>query len=247
MVDLSRPVAPGRGARRAFFDGALAASPFVLVGVPFATVFGAVATESGLDLIETMAVTSIVVAGASQFALVELLTQGAPALVALLAALAVNLRLAMYSASLAPYLGEVPLRRRAVMAFFLIDQVYALSIRRYADRPRIPAGERVGYFLGAAAPMYVMWYAFSYVGAVAGSRIPPEWSLDFAPAVTFISLIGPMLRGWANVSAALVAVAASLALAWVPWSLGLILAAVAGMATGVAVETALKRMREGRA
>ena len=83
----------------------------------------------------------------------------------------------------------------------------------------------------------------SYVGAVAGSRIPPEWSLDFAPAVTFIALVGPMLRGWANIAAAFVAVTAALALAWAPWSLGLLAAAGLGMGTGVAVETALARRR----
>ena len=242
MSDSAAPLRP-RGAGRAFRDGALTGLPFVMVGAPFALVFGAVAAEAGLDLLALMAVTSIVVAGASQFALVELLADGAPALVALTAALAVNLRLAMYSASLAPHLGAAPLRQRALAAFFLIDQVYALSLRRYIRPPELTVAEKMGYFFGAAAPMYVMWYLGSYVGAVAGSRIPPEWSLDFAPAVTFIALVGPMLRGWANIAAAFVAVAAALALAWAPWSLGLLVAAGLGMGTGVAVESALARRR----
>src|SRR6056297_2247520 len=104
------------------------AAPFVLVVIPFATVFGVVATEAGLNVLETLTFSIVVIAGAAQFAALELLRTEAPTLIVVLSALTVNLRHAMYSASLTPYLGEATLGQRALAAYVLVDQTYALSI-----------------------------------------------------------------------------------------------------------------------
>ena len=233
--------APRRPALRAFAEGGALAVPFMLVGGPFGLLFGVVATEAGLPILETMALSIIVIAGASQFALVELLNEGAPALIALTAAFAVNLRMLMYSASIAPHLAEAPLRTRLWMAYFLVDQVYAAAILRFRDKPEESLAARCGFWLGVGAPMFLVWYAATYVGAAMGEAIPEGWSLDFAPAITFIAIAAPMLRGAANLVAAGVAIAAALALAGLPWSLGLPFAALAGMLAGAATEKALER------
>ncbi|MGM0585208.1 MAG: AzlC family ABC transporter permease [Pseudomonadota bacterium] len=231
---------------RAFRDGALGALPFIVVAVPFGMLFGVVATEAGLNLLETMVMTSFVIAGASQFAFVELLNQGAPALVALAAALAVNLRMAMYSASLAPHLGGASGRVRLLMAYMLVDQTYGLAIRRFTDRPRMALSEKVAYFIGAAVPVMPCWIGATFAGAVAGGAIPDSLSIDFAPPATFIAIFAPMLRGAANWAAALVAIAFALLLDGLPWSLGLLAAAALGMATGALVEIRLARLRAAR-
>ena len=93
-------------------DGA----PFILVIVPFSLLFGVVATEAGLNVLETMSFSVLVIAGAAQFTALQLLTDGAPTLIALVSALAVNLRMAMYSASLTPWIGEATLGQRAAGA-----------------------------------------------------------------------------------------------------------------------------------
>jgi len=235
------PARARRGARRAFRDGAAISFSFMLVGAPFGLLFGAVATEAGLPIAETMALSIVVMAGAAQFALVELLADGAPALIALMAAFAVNLRMLMYSASIAPHLAEARLRTRLWMAYFLVDQVYAASIHRFTERPNLPLREKTAFWLGVGGPMFVVWYGATYAGAVVGARIPEGWSLDFAPAITFIAICAPMLRTLPSLVAAGVAVAAALALAWLPWSLGLPFAALAGMAAGAGAEIALAR------
>ena len=178
------PARARRGARRAFRDGAAISFSFMLVGAPFGLLFGAVATEAGLPIAETMALSVVVMAGAAQFALVELLADGAPALIALMAAFAVNLRMLMYSASIAPHLSEARLRTRLWMAYFLVDQVYAASIHRFTERPNLPLREKTAFWLGVGGPMFVVWYGATYAGAVVGARIPEGWSLDFAPAIT---------------------------------------------------------------
>jgi Predicted branched-chain amino acid permease (azaleucine resistance) len=235
------PDSPRRPVLRALAEGVALAVPFIMVGGPFGLLFGVVATEAGLPVTETIALSIIVIAGASQFALVELLSEGAPALIALMAAFAVNLRMLMYAASIAPHLAEAPLRSRLWMAYFLVDQVYAASIRRFREKPRESLAARQAFWLGVGGPMFVAWAAATYVGAAMGEAIPEGLSLDFAPAITFIAIVAPMLRGAANLAAAAVAIAAALALAWMPWSLGLPLAAFAGMLAGALLERAAER------
>lgn len=221
---------------RQFRTGFLDGLPFLLVAVPFAILFGVAATEAGLSLIQTMSMTTLVIAGAAQFTALVLLQENAPTLIVIATALAVNLRMAMYAAAMAPYLGGASRGRQLLLAYFNIDQTFALSSVRFPREPDWTLTDRFAYFCGAGSALMPFWIAFSYVGAVTGSAIPPEASLDFALPICFIAIIGPMLRTIPHVVAALVSVAATLALAWVPFSLGLILAAILAMICGAATE-----------
>ncbi len=229
--------------RAAFLAGVRAGAPFILIIVPFAMLFGVIATEAGLDLAQTMVMTSLVIAGASQFTALQLMSEQAPALIVLATSLAVNLRMAMYSASLVPHLGPAPLWQRALASYLMVDQVYGISILRFAQDPPLTLPQKMAFYFGTAAPVVPLWYGFTWVGAVAGARIPPAFALDFAIPIAFLALIGPALRTPAHVAAAAVSVAATLALVWVPYNLGLILAAIAAMATGALVEVQLERWK----
>lgn len=210
--------------------------PFMLVVAPFAMLFGVVATEAGLPLLETMGFSVLVIAGAAQFAALQQMVDGAPTLVVLATAFAVNLRMGMYSAALVPHLGPAPLWQRALVAYLNFDQTYAMSMLEYERRPEAPAAEKVAYFLGVAFPTATSWFASTAIGALLGSRIPEGAGLDFALPVTFLAMIGPMLRTPAHVAAALVSVAAALAFMWMPYNLGLLIAAALAMVTGAQVE-----------
>jgi predicted branched-subunit amino acid permease len=215
----------------------------VLVIVPFAMLFGVVATEAGWPIAATMAMTVLVIAGASQFTALQLMAENAPTLIVILTALAVNLRMAMYSASMAPHVGRAPLWQRALIAYVLVDQTYGSAMNRYALRPRMSTPEKVAHFFGAATPLVPLWYLFTWIGAVAGAAIPEALALDFAVPITFIAIVGPMLRSLPHVVAAVVSVAAALALAWMPYSLGLLVAAALAMAAGAAAEGWAERRR----
>lgn len=221
---------------KTFLRGVRDGAPFLIVIGPFAMLFGVVATEAGLGLVETMGFSLLVIAGAAQFAAVQLMVEDAPTLIVLATALAVNLRMAMYSAALVPHLGSVPLWQRAVVAYFLVDQTYAASIAEYERRPDMSVREKLAYFLGVLSPVCPLWYVFTLVGALAGEAIPEAYALDFALPITFLALIAPMLRTPAHVAAAVTSVCVALALAWMPAGVGLLLAAAAAMAVGAAVE-----------
>ncbi len=198
--------------------------------------FGVVATEAGLNIVQTMSMTIIVIAGAAQFAAIQLLVEDAPLFVVIITGLAVNMRMAMYSASMASHIGSTGTWQKAIAAYFLVDQSYAASVIKFEDTPQITAQQKLAYFFGTISPICPTWYASTFVGAYAGSAIPPEYALDFAVPITFLALVGPSLRSLPHLAAAFVSVTVSLALIWMPYNLWLIIAAVLAMVTGAYVE-----------
>ena len=234
---------PSSTPKTAYWRGVRDGAPFLLVVGPFALLFGVVATEAGLNLAQVMGFSILVIAGASQFAAIQLMTDNAPTLIVLATALAVNLRMAMYSASLTPHLGAAPLWQRALMAYFLVDQSYAVSTVRFEKHPDMALSAKVAYFFGVVTPICPMWYVLTLVGAVAGTKIPPEFALDFAVPITFLAIIAPMLRTIAHVAAALTSIAISLLLAFLPYNLGLLAAAATAMAVGAQVELIWSRRK----
>ena len=223
-------------ARSAFFRGARASAPFAIVIVPFGLLFGVVATEAGLNIVEVMTFSILVIAGAAQFAAIQMMVDDAPTLIVLATALAVNMRMAMYSAALTPHLGAAPLKTRALMAYFLVDQTYAATSVEYERRPDQTLAEKIGFFFGAVAPVCPLWYVATYAGARLGTAIPPEFALDFAVPITFLAIIAPMLRTAAHIAAAGMSIALALLLAFLPYNAGLLVASLGAMLTGAQVE-----------
>ncbi|MEM6676607.1 MAG: AzlC family ABC transporter permease [Pseudomonadota bacterium] len=223
------PLTPSRAGLRAGF---WAAVPVLLAVIPFAVIFGTVATKAGLTTIEAMAFTTIVTAGASQLAALQVLHDGAPVLLAVLTGAVVNLRMAMYSATLAVHWQGVPMLWRVPAAFFLHDQSFALSMARYSHRDE-PLATRVGFYFGVGMTTTTVWSIASYVGVVFGQQIPESWGVDFAVPACFIAVLAPMLRGTPNIVAALVAAVAGVALAGLPAGSGLTIAAALGIVAGL--------------
>lgn len=231
---------------RAFWQGVRNGGPFMLIVGPFGLVFGVVATEAGLDVIQTLAFSVAVIAGAAQLTALQLLNDHAPTLIVIVTALAVNTRMAMYSASLTPHLGSAPLWQRAAIAYLMVDQAYALSILRFEQAPPLSPRAKAAYYFGVVFLICPTWYLGTLAGAVLGSQIPGWIPIGAAVPIAFVALIGPMLRTLAHVAAAFVSVVAALVLIFLPYNLGLLAAALAAMATGAAVETWTLRRQEGR-
>jgi len=227
--------------RRGLLAGAWASLPVLLAVAPFGLIFGTLATEAGFDLLQTMTFTTMVVAGASQLAALQLLSDGAPALLAVLTGAVVNLRMAMYSAAIAVHWQGLGMAWRIPAAFFLHDQAFALSIARYRARPDESVADRAGYFFGIGITTVTVWIACSWLGAEIGARIPPGWGLGFAAPVCFIAVVAPMIRGTANVVAAVVSAVLAVVLTGLPGGTGLIVATAGGIAAGMATARHIAR------
>lgn len=231
--------------RRAFRQGLAAGLPFVAVILPFGAVFGIMATAAGLNLAQTMGFTVLVIAGASQLAALQLMIEGAPLAVVVATALAINLRMAMYSASLAPHLGRASAGARAAVSYLMVDQAYAVAFLQFERAPDWPVAAKLAYYLGSVTPVAPTWYLGTLAGALLGDRLPEGLPLDFVVPIVFLALVGPMLRTLAHGLSALVSVALALALSGLPWNLGLPLAGLVAMAAGALAEARAARRRIG--
>ncbi|MBP7001569.1 AzlC family ABC transporter permease [Amaricoccus sp.] len=230
---------PRAAERRAFLQGMRDGAPFLIVILPFGLLFGVVAREAGWDMAQILGMSILVIAGASQFTALQLLQENAPVLVVILTATAVNLRHAMYSASLAPHLGPLPLWKRALVAYALVDQTYGTAMNRYIREPGLAPSEKAAVFAGCAAQTCLVWYAATVAGALIGSGLPAALALDFAVPIAFIALFAPALRSLPHLAAALVSVVVALLLAGLPYGIGLLVAATLAMLAGALVELRL--------
>lgn len=223
--------------RKAFLRGAAHALPFFVVIIPFAMLFGVLSAEAGLGPWETQIFSVAVFAGASQLAALQLMQDQAPLLVILATGLAVNLRMMMYSVALTPHLGGAPLGIRAAIAYFLVDQSFALSLTEFEKRAEMGLPERIAYFFGTVAPITVIWNISTAVGAQMGRAVPESWGLDFAMPITFIGMTAAMLRSLPHGVAMVVSVGVTLMLWAMPYGTGLLIGAAAGMAAGAVAES----------
>jgi len=222
--------------KAAFWRGFRIGLPFILAAAPFGLLFGVIATEAGFDVIQVLGMGFLVIAGAAQFTALAQMQDAAPVIVVLAASLAVNLRMAMYSASLAPHLQDAPLWQRAFAAYVLVDNVYALSISEFTDNPTTTTAQKIVFYFGTAVATVPVWYVSTFLGGWFGQSIPPEYALDFTPAFVFIAVVAPMFRTRAHVAAGVTSVFVALALDFLPFSSGLLIAGFAAMLVGAEVE-----------
>lgn len=223
--------------RQIFRQAVLRAVPFTVMIVPFGALFGVLATAQGMSVFEAMAFSVVVIAGASQFAALQMIQDGAPILLIILTATAVNLRMAMYSVALTPHLGQAKLWQRALIAYFLVDQSFVLGAAEYERRKDWGLAEKLAWYAGIVAPICGLWYLATWVGATFGRLVPPDWPLDFIVPVSFLAMVSPILLTRAQMLAAAVSVGGTLALWWMPYSSGLLVAALAAMLAGAMLET----------
>jgi predicted branched-subunit amino acid permease len=198
---------------------------------PFGLVAGVAMVAGGIPPLAAMAMSLVVYAGASMLAATQLLAAGTPLAVILLTVLFINLRFMMYSASLRPHLAGLPLRWKLATGYLLADNAFGLCIARFTEHPQMPG--KLGYFLGAALPVWLTWQLALGLGILIGAGLPAQWRLEFAAPLAFIALTVPLLRDRAMVAAALAA-AVTVVAAWeLPMRLGLAAAAAAGIAVGM--------------
>jgi predicted branched-subunit amino acid permease len=142
----------------------------------------------------------------------------------------------MYSASIAPYFRSFAARSKAIASYLLTDQAFALSLARYSDDDET---DRFAYYFGVAVSLWVVWQISTIVGAFVGTGLPPEWGFEFAAPLVFLALLVPALKDRASAASGLTGgvVAVAVVVAGVPFHLDIIVAAVFGVAAGLAVES----------
>jgi len=216
-----------------FFSGARATVPILLGVVPFALITGVAAVTVGLGVSEAVGMSFIVFAGASQLAVLQLLGTGSPFIIMVLTAWVINLRFTMYSAALAPYLQRLPVRFRAPLAYMLSDQAFGVTMSRFSvDEPQQPGW----FYFGSALTVWTTWQISAISGSLLGALVPESWGFDFAFPLSFMALMFGALRDRPAVVAALVGGMTAVLAKELPYNLGLVLAALLGIISGLVAE-----------
>ncbi|MZP30030.1 branched-chain amino acid ABC transporter permease [Heliobacterium undosum] len=208
----------------------------ILVGIiPFGITCGVMGLTAGLTPLETVMMSVLVFAGASQFVAMSMIGAGITGWgVIVLTTLLVNLRHLLMGASLAPHMSRLPLPMQALLSFGLVDESYAVTVGRMLNSHYSAA-----YQLGASATMYLTWIGSTAAGVVLGSRLPDPlaWGLDFAMPATFLVLLIPRLTD--DVQQKVCAIAAVMALlgaSLLPGKWYIILACLTASAAGAYLE-----------
>jgi predicted branched-subunit amino acid permease len=217
-----------------FLQGTRAVLP-VLPGVAtFGVISGVAMVGSGMTPFTAMALSVATYAGTAQLAALQLQAAGAPLAVIFFAALVLNLRFALYSLSMAPHFRAATTPRKWLCSYLLSDNGYAHFITRYASHPDEPG--KVEYYLGTCAAIWAVWQVSTALGVAVGAGVPAVWRLEFTVTLTFFALGISLIRDKAMAVAAATAAVVAVLAAPLPYRLGLIVAAAAGIAAGMVAE-----------
>ncbi|WP_299265564.1 AzlC family ABC transporter permease [Halorientalis sp.] len=219
--------------REDFARGVREVAPLLLGVAPFGLVAGIAAANAGLDLTQAVGMSVIVFAGASQLAALDLIGRDAPLSVVVLTAVVINLRMLMYSASIAPHFRTFATRLKAGLAYLLTDQAYALSIASYRGERSV---DRAAYYIGVALTLWVVWQVTTAAGVVLGTGVPDAWGLEFAVPLVFLALLVPAMEDGPTTVAGLAGGTIAVAGAGLPLNLGLLVGASVGIVAGLVAE-----------
>ncbi len=218
-----------------FSQGVIDSGPLLLGIVPFGITCGIMGLTAGLTGLETVLMSFVVFAGASQFIAITMIGAGITGWgVIVLTTLLVNLRHLLMGVSLAPYLMRQPVTHQALLSFLLTDESYAMTVSRIAQN-----GYSAPYQLGVSISVYLSWGLATGAGVVAGSYIPDPlaWGLDFAMPATFLVLLLPRLIDKISLAVCLVAgLTAILGAAYLPGKWYMIAACGAAVLVGGLME-----------
>ncbi|MBL8250999.1 MAG: AzlC family ABC transporter permease [Candidatus Competibacter sp.] len=170
--------------------GAQDSWPIMLAYLPLAFSFGLSSTQAGYSPEFAIAVSSLVFAGASQFALLSLLAAGTSGGGTVLVVFLMNLRHLFYGPALLTQLDARRSLPLPLLAFGLTDEVFATAMTRLAS---VPAAAREGWYLGLQSGAYGTWLAGTAAGALLGhdpARLTP-WlreALAFILPAMFLAL-----------------------------------------------------------
>lgn len=214
--------------------GALGVLPILVGVVPFGLVAGAAVRHAGFGLAESMGMSIVVFAGASQIAATTIFGAGAPLWVALATALVINARMFIYSVSIAPLFAQAPGWARPILGYMLVDQNYASTMTEGRHRDDVDV---TWFYVGGGVALWTVWQISSVAGALLGPFIPASWGLDFAVPLVFLAMLAPAMKDRTGIGVAVATgIAAAVFVPLLPLQSGLIFAILLGMVFGALLD-----------
>lgn len=186
----------------AFRAGYIATLPLWLGVAPFGAIYAVTALNAGLTAAQTVAMSLIVFAGASQFTAAGLFAAGVAPLAIVITTAIINARHVLLALSLAPFVRRESAWRKLLLAFQLTDESYGVGIRQF-----LAGTGSTAYQFGCNISLYTIWQISTVTGVLLGALIPDPstYGLDLVFPLTFTAMLMPLLRNRVNTVVALLA------------------------------------------
>jgi len=224
-------------------EGVYDSLPIVIGYLPVAFAFGLNAVKLGFTPLESLFISCIIYAGASQFVITTLLSAGISLWVAALTVMAMDMRHLLYGPTLRHRIvGKLSKGKTALWAFGLTDEVFAAAIAKLTKENRRWSEN---WMIGIAACSWISWVIGTAVGALCGNGAlaaypAVEAALSFMLPALFLSfLLAAFQRRQSLVLAlSLAGSLAGLLLLSIPMA---ILAGIGGGCLGALIRTGVDR------
>ena len=205
--------------------------PLSLFVVAFGIAFGLAAKQTGLSNTESLAMSALVFAGASQFASLELWGAQVSLVTILITVFAINARHLLMGATLYPWLQHLPPGKRYGVMLFASDANWAMSLQAFSKgRPGF------GILLGGGFSLWLFWIFGTWIGLYFGNLIqdPNALGLDMVMGCFLLAMVVGGDKSLRMLVVWMVAASASLLAFWfLPENSHVILGALAGGAVGL--------------
>lgn len=180
-------------AQHQLWRGAVEITPLAVGVAIYGLAFGLLAAQASLSSLQVGIMGGVVFAGGSQIVATERLVAGAGAVAALIAGIALNLRLLLVTASIRDIYAGRPLWQVLLGAHMATDENWALML---AERAK---GRDVGYWylVGGGLCLLVVWCLSTVTGVFFATSIPEPKALgmDFAFTAAFIAIVRSLWKG----------------------------------------------------
>ncbi|WP_053146886.1 AzlC family ABC transporter permease [Pseudomonas sp. P97.38] len=160
--------------------------PISLFVIVFAVAFGLAAAQTGLDATSTLLMSTLVFAGAAQFAVLDLWGPHVPVLPLVVTVFAINARHLLMGATLYPWLRELPWARRYGVMLVVSDANWAMSMQAFNNRK-----PGLGLLFGGGLALWSAWALGSWLGLKFGSVIqdPVSLGLDMVMGCFLLAMV----------------------------------------------------------
>ena len=208
-------------------------SPLALAVIPWGILSGTIAINIGLTLFQAQAFSLFIFAGAAQLSAMTLLSGGSSILSISGSIFAISSRHLLYSIDLRKEVYKLPLRWKLPLAFFLTDEMYAVTKAYMLKTGRFSKL----YSLWAGILFYIVWNLSTYLGIVMGEKIDnlDKLGLDFAIVSVFVAITAEHLRSFPMFVTTIVSGVASIYFKSIFPDTYIIISALIGMCCGYIV------------
>lgn len=171
--------------------GYKACVPVALGVAVYGVLYGLLARQKGLSLVEAQAMSLWVFAGASQLIALDIWTPELASGSLILTTFIVNLRHVLMGAALSPQLLRLSAGKAFGSLFFMTDESWAMALSRWAEDGRRGLASDGAFLLGAGLCVYSFWNGSTFLGhvLVQGLDDPARYGLDFAFTAVFTALL----------------------------------------------------------